>query len=75
MAMGKSIRVSGLVDRRSGYSLLVEQRGKEEGLMVHSNNTVVRLTAGEVQEVRATTGVMQASLLGIGVQRSEAIIA
>ena len=53
MAMGKSVRVSGLVDRRSGYSLLIEQRGKEEGLMVHSNNTVVRLTAGEVQEVRA----------------------
>ena len=53
MAMGKSYRVSGVVDRRNGYSLLIEQRGKTEGLLVYSNNSVVRLTSDQVQEVRA----------------------
>ena len=53
MAMGKSYRVSGVVDRRNGYSLLIEQRGRSEGLLVYSNNSVVRLTSDQVQEVRA----------------------
>ena len=52
MAMGKSFRVSGVVDRRQGYSLLIEQRGKSEGLLVYSNNSVARLTSVQLQEVR-----------------------
>ena len=53
MAMGKSYRVSGVVDRRNGYSLLIEQRGNSEGLLVYSNNSVARLNSDQLQEVKA----------------------
>ena len=53
MAMGKSVRVSGVTDKRDGYSVLIEQRGSPGGLLVFSNNCVARLSIAEIQEVRA----------------------
>ena len=50
--MGKSIRVSGLVDRSGGYHLLVEQRGNPAGLVIYSNNSVALLTSAELQAAR-----------------------
>ena len=60
MAMGKSYRVSGVVDRRNGYSLLIEQRGNSEGLLVYSNNSVARLSSDQLQEVKAGGGARRA---------------
>ena len=52
MVMGKNIRVSGPVDRSTGYHLLVEQRGNTEGLMVFSNNTMDVVRCEELQTAR-----------------------
>ena len=52
MAMGRNIRVFGRYKKDDNYSLLIEQKGLEESLVVYSNNFVQKLNSQEVSAIR-----------------------
>ena len=52
MSLGRNVRVLGRYKGGDGYSLLVEHRGLDTSLLLHSNNTVQRLGPGEREAVR-----------------------
>lgn len=52
MSLGRNVRVLGRYKGGEGYSLLVEHRGLDTSLLLHSNNTVQRLGPGEREAVR-----------------------
>ena len=56
MSLGRNVRVLGRYKGGEGYSLLVEHRGLDTSLLLHSNNTVQRLGPGEREAVRWVQG-------------------